>query len=347
MYREVSDADARQHRRHSVGTRRALLRHRTALRARPLGAAARSRARLASARAPTCSRRRSGACSSLSTSVDGLDDQGFVVPATHRRRLGLQPRRHSPLARGELGALGTRSAGHRLPPRSRRALDRRARHGLRGARGAALGGHRRCHRRRHEPVRDARRPRARDRPRRRHARRSLHAARAGRVGRPAPSVLRASRRSRRGRCLQQRPARPAHARADDAKYDYGEAPRRLVERAQAIARICGRHGTTLPAAALAFPLGHPAVASVCVGARSAAQMHAKRRRSTASRSLPTCGASSRREGSFAATRQFLTEKADFTAAGEARYERSSPLIPPALFQLHGKRRTPARRASAA
>jgi D-threo-aldose 1-dehydrogenase len=59
---------------------------------------------------------------------------------------------------------------------------------------------------------------------------------------------------------------------DDAKYDYGEAPRRLVERAQAIARICGQHGTTLPAAALAFPLGHQAVASVCVGARSAAQM---------------------------------------------------------------------------
>lgn len=58
----------------------------------------------------------------------------------------------------------------------------------------------------------------------------------------------------------------------DARYDYGEAPGRLVERAQAIAGICGQHGTTLPAAALAFPLGHQAVASVCVGVRSAAQM---------------------------------------------------------------------------
>jgi D-threo-aldose 1-dehydrogenase len=58
---------------------------------------------------------------------------------------------------------------------------------------------------------------------------------------------------------------------DDAKYDYGEAPRRLVERAQAIARICRQHGTTLPAAALEFPFGHHAVSSVCVGARSAAQ----------------------------------------------------------------------------
>ena len=60
--------------------------------------------------------------------------------------------------------------------------------------------------------------------------------------------------------------------AGDARYDYGDAPSDLVERAQAIAGICGRHGTTLPAAALAFPLAHPAVASVCIGARSATQV---------------------------------------------------------------------------
>lgn len=59
---------------------------------------------------------------------------------------------------------------------------------------------------------------------------------------------------------------------DDAKYNYADAPRALVGRAQAIARVCERHETTLPAAALAFPLAHPAVASVCVGARSAEQM---------------------------------------------------------------------------
>jgi D-threo-aldose 1-dehydrogenase len=57
-----------------------------------------------------------------------------------------------------------------------------------------------------------------------------------------------------------------------AKYDYGDAPPELVERARAIARVCARHGATLPAAALAFPLAHRAVASVCVGARSATQM---------------------------------------------------------------------------
>jgi D-threo-aldose 1-dehydrogenase len=59
---------------------------------------------------------------------------------------------------------------------------------------------------------------------------------------------------------------------DDAKYDYGDAPAELVARARRIAAVCERHGVRLPAAALAFPRAHPAVASVCVGARSPAQM---------------------------------------------------------------------------
>jgi D-threo-aldose 1-dehydrogenase len=63
------------------------------------------------------------------------------------------------------------------------------------------------------------------------------------------------------------------ARAQPAgRYDYGDAPPAIVERARAIAAVCERHGTTLPAAAMAFPLAHPAVASVCVGARSAEQI---------------------------------------------------------------------------
>lgn len=60
--------------------------------------------------------------------------------------------------------------------------------------------------------------------------------------------------------------------AEDARYDYGDAPPELVERARAIAAACERHGTTLPAAAIAFPLAHPCVASVCVGARSPEQI---------------------------------------------------------------------------
>src|SRR5437764_4053511 len=60
--------------------------------------------------------------------------------------------------------------------------------------------------------------------------------------------------------------------ARDSRYDYADAPPELVARARAIAAVCVRHGTTLPAAAMAFPLAHPAVQSVCVGARSPLQI---------------------------------------------------------------------------
>jgi D-threo-aldose 1-dehydrogenase len=60
--------------------------------------------------------------------------------------------------------------------------------------------------------------------------------------------------------------------ARDARFDYRQAPPELVARARKIAGVCARYGTTLPAAAIAFALAHPAVCSVCIGARSAAQM---------------------------------------------------------------------------
>lgn len=60
--------------------------------------------------------------------------------------------------------------------------------------------------------------------------------------------------------------------AVDAKYDYSEAPSELVERACRSAEVCERHASSLPAVALVFPLANPAVASVCVGARSPAQV---------------------------------------------------------------------------
>ncbi|GII02679.1 aldo/keto reductase [Planobispora takensis] len=55
-------------------------------------------------------------------------------------------------------------------------------------------------------------------------------------------------------------------------YDYAPAPGSLLARARGIAAVCGRHGVTLPQAALAFPLRHPAVASVVVGTRSAGEV---------------------------------------------------------------------------
>jgi len=60
--------------------------------------------------------------------------------------------------------------------------------------------------------------------------------------------------------------------AAGATYDYVAAPPETVGRAKALARICAEHGTPLRAAALQFPLRHPAVTSVVVGARSKAEV---------------------------------------------------------------------------
>ncbi|MEV0167115.1 aldo/keto reductase [Nonomuraea fuscirosea] len=51
-------------------------------------------------------------------------------------------------------------------------------------------------------------------------------------------------------------------------YDYAPASAELLEKAKRIARICDRHGVTLPQAAMAFPLRHPAVSTIVVGARA-------------------------------------------------------------------------------
>ncbi|WP_327433839.1 aldo/keto reductase [Streptomyces sp. NBC_01236] len=53
-----------------------------------------------------------------------------------------------------------------------------------------------------------------------------------------------------------------------APYNYVTASGELLERALRLKAIAERHGSTLRAAALAFPAAHPAVASVLVGARS-------------------------------------------------------------------------------
>jgi D-threo-aldose 1-dehydrogenase len=57
-----------------------------------------------------------------------------------------------------------------------------------------------------------------------------------------------------------------------ATFDYAPAPPELVDRAGRLQAVCARHGVPLRAAALAFPFGHPAVASVLVGARTAAEV---------------------------------------------------------------------------
>ena len=57
-----------------------------------------------------------------------------------------------------------------------------------------------------------------------------------------------------------------------ATYDYVPAPPQLLARAGRLADVCQAHGVDLPTAAVHFPLRHPAVVSVVVGAYTAEQV---------------------------------------------------------------------------
>jgi len=56
------------------------------------------------------------------------------------------------------------------------------------------------------------------------------------------------------------------------RYDYGVAPGDIIDRLHRIEAICDRHAVPIAAAALQFPLAHPAVACVLPGIASAARM---------------------------------------------------------------------------
>ena len=57
-----------------------------------------------------------------------------------------------------------------------------------------------------------------------------------------------------------------------AKFNYEAAAPEVIARANEIADVCEQHGTSLPAAAIAFPLAHPCVVNVTLGMRSAAEV---------------------------------------------------------------------------
>ena len=59
-----------------------------------------------------------------------------------------------------------------------------------------------------------------------------------------------------------------------AKYNYADATPEVVAKVERIAAVCARHGVALPAAALQFPLGHPAVTSVIPGGFTPAHIEA-------------------------------------------------------------------------
>ena len=59
---------------------------------------------------------------------------------------------------------------------------------------------------------------------------------------------------------------------DGARLDYAEPEDADLDKVRSLEAVCTRHGVPIAAAALQFPLGHPSVASVIPGARSAAHV---------------------------------------------------------------------------
>lgn len=59
-----------------------------------------------------------------------------------------------------------------------------------------------------------------------------------------------------------------------ARLDYAPAPPEVLARVAAIEAVCRHHGVSLPAAALQFPLAHPAVASVVAGHQATSELDA-------------------------------------------------------------------------
>jgi len=59
--------------------------------------------------------------------------------------------------------------------------------------------------------------------------------------------------------------------AGGGTWNYAQAPGELIARRDRLATVCAAHEVALPAAALQFPLAHPAVACVIPGARNSAE----------------------------------------------------------------------------
>jgi D-threo-aldose 1-dehydrogenase len=57
----------------------------------------------------------------------------------------------------------------------------------------------------------------------------------------------------------------------DARYNYLPPPSDIIERVRALERVCANYNVPLAAAALQFPLRHPAVGSVVAGCRTGAE----------------------------------------------------------------------------
>lgn len=60
--------------------------------------------------------------------------------------------------------------------------------------------------------------------------------------------------------------------ASGGRYDYGDAPADIVARSRRLASVCADHDVPLRAAAIQFPLAHPAVTGLIAGVRTPAHL---------------------------------------------------------------------------
>jgi len=72
--------------------------------------------------------------------------------------------------------------------------------------------------------------------------------------------------------------------AQDARFEYDAAPADVLAVAHTVAGLCALRGVELPEAAIQFPMRHPAVAGVVIGARDRTQVEQSLAR--ASRAIP-------------------------------------------------------------
>ena len=64
----------------------------------------------------------------------------------------------------------------------------------------------------------------------------------------------------------------AGGKRKNPKFDYADAPAHIMERVACIEAVCAEYDTSLPAAALQYPMRHAAVTCIVIGAKTAAQI---------------------------------------------------------------------------
>ncbi len=109
----------------------------------------------------------------------------------------------------------------------------------------------------------------------------------------------------------------------DLKFNYGDAPKDIVERVGKLERVCRAHGVALSAAAIQFPYAHKVVATVLMGARTPDERCARTQRHSPRRFLHRYGMICAPKACFMRMRRCRDEHHD---EQQHRHRRASTLL---------------------